>query len=177
MGAKEMQQAKRPGATPGQRNRVGPGVQGVAQSTPARPKESVAMHAGAGHVRVALRVQRARAPGVGVAVRACTLWEALEAEANTGATGQLRLVLGPVAGVAEGSPRRAPGGRSRGRRYGRGGGRGLRDVRVGRLHGGGGGAGWARGGRLLVAGLGQVARLAPVAGRCGVVAPRRPSPR
>ena len=38
------------------------------------------------------------------------LGKALEAEAETGTTGRLGLVLGPVAGVAEGESRRPGGG-------------------------------------------------------------------
>ena len=62
-----------------------------------------------------LGVQRTCPPGVGVAGRACTLGKALEAEAETDTTGRLGLVLGPVAGVAEGESRRPDGRRSSGR--------------------------------------------------------------
>ena len=76
----------------GRRDGDGQRVRGVAPRTPDRPKKSIAIHAGAGHIHLALREQRTRAPGVGIAGRACTLGEALEAEAESDTPGRLGLV-------------------------------------------------------------------------------------
>ena len=66
----------------------------------ARPEPSAAYEAAdKRHARTALRVQRARAPGVGVTRRAFPLGEALEAGPRADAARRLGRVLHPVPSV------------------------------------------------------------------------------